>query len=249
MKAPNQSFYEEIHDKYWKSNSDDSEAKSLFSDRIEKSKSLITPMKARKVLNVGFESVKVAAYLVSDFELEEYILVDIDENLCRIPDELSTKGYRSINMDVSAQNIPFDDDYFDVVYAGEIIEHLWNPDFVLREMYRVTKVGGSVIITTPNLSSWYNRILLLIGLTPINIELSSEVIIGRRFKFLGNGSPPVGHIRVYTKQGLTELLKKESISKYKLLGYKRGDVRFDCIFSHFPSLATGIIIDIKKAPS
>jgi 2-polyprenyl-3-methyl-5-hydroxy-6-metoxy-1,4-benzoquinol methylase len=42
------------------------------------------------------------------------------------------------------------DGHFDVVIASEVIEHLENPRFTARELYRLCKPGGSVIITTPN---------------------------------------------------------------------------------------------------
>lgn len=247
MKRSNQTFYEDIHNKYWKSSTDDKEIGSIFSDRICKSKKLISAENPRRILNLGFESIEVASYIISNMDIEEYILVDIDENRCKIPKELIELGYKSINMDISTEKLPFEDNHFDLVYAGEIIEHLWNPDFAIREIYRVTKEGGTDIITTPNLASWYNRLLLLTGLTPINVELSSEAIVGRRFKFLGNGSPPVGHIRVFTKQALLELCGKQGIVKFSLQGYKRGDVRMDGLFSKLPSLASGFILKITKS--
>jgi 2-polyprenyl-3-methyl-5-hydroxy-6-metoxy-1,4-benzoquinol methylase len=46
--------------------------------------------------------------------------------------------------------IPGYDGYFDVVIASEVIEHLENPRFTTRELYRLCRPGGHVIITTPN---------------------------------------------------------------------------------------------------
>lgn len=248
MKKDSQTFYEHIHKEYWKQNNNDEEFGSIFSDRIEKSKQLISAEKPKKVLNIGFESIKVASYIVSGSDFEECILADIDENLCNISEEFTTRGFKSLNIDVSSDMIPFKNDYFDFVYAGEVIEHLWNPDFAIREMHRVTKTGGTILLTTPNLASWYNRLLLLIGLMPINVEVSSEIILGRRFKFLGNGSPPVGHIRVYTKEALKELVEREGMKDFMLYGYKREDIHLDGLFSRFPSLASGLIFKITKSP-
>ena len=42
-------------------------------------------------------------------------------------------------------------DSYDVAYAGEVIEHLYNPDLLLSETNKILKNGGYVIITTPNL--------------------------------------------------------------------------------------------------
>jgi len=57
-----------------------------------------------------------------------------------------------------AQNMPFDDNFFDTVVAGEVIEHLENPEKFLNEARRVLKDDGIIIITTPNKKSLVNRI-------------------------------------------------------------------------------------------
>lgn len=40
-------------------------------------------------------------------------------------------------------------DYFDVVFCGETIEHLDNPELLFSDAYRILKKGGKLIITTP----------------------------------------------------------------------------------------------------
>jgi 2-polyprenyl-3-methyl-5-hydroxy-6-metoxy-1,4-benzoquinol methylase len=46
--------------------------------------------------------------------------------------------------------LPGYDAHFDVVIASEVIEHLENPRFTARELFRLCRPGGNVIITTPN---------------------------------------------------------------------------------------------------
>ena len=45
--------------------------------------------------------------------------------------------------------LPFDDDTFDVVNLADVIEHLPDPEGLLRELKRVTRPGGSIIVSTP----------------------------------------------------------------------------------------------------
>ncbi len=63
---------------------------------------------------------------------------------------------QDLNLPISAH-----DDAFDVVVAAEVIEHLENPRFVIREFYRVLRPGGVAIITTPNNESWRSILALV----------------------------------------------------------------------------------------
>jgi SAM-dependent methyltransferase len=46
--------------------------------------------------------------------------------------------------------LPFKNDYFDVIIASELLEHLNHPRSFFSECHRVLKKGGTLIITTPN---------------------------------------------------------------------------------------------------
>lgn len=49
-----------------------------------------------------------------------------------------------------AQDMPFEENSFDIVISCETIEHVPNPCAAVREMYRVCKPGGTLLLTTPN---------------------------------------------------------------------------------------------------
>ncbi len=49
----------------------------------------------------------------------------------------------------SAEHIPVDDNSFDILLLTEILEHLENPEVVLKECFRVLKKGGKLIATMP----------------------------------------------------------------------------------------------------
>jgi len=53
-----------------------------------------------------------------------------------------------------AQNLPFGDDSFDVVISCETIEHLPDASSALREMWRVSRPGGKLLLTTPNYANF-----------------------------------------------------------------------------------------------
>ena len=66
-----------------------------------------------------------------------------------------------IEQDLNAP-LPGRDGTFDVVVAPEVIEHLENPRFMLREIFRLLRSGGTAIVTTPNNESWRSLIALLV---------------------------------------------------------------------------------------
>ncbi|MGH9892670.1 MAG: class I SAM-dependent methyltransferase, partial [bacterium] len=62
-------------------------------------------------------------------------------------EELRHKGYRMVCADALTVDLG---DTFDVITAGEIIEHLDDPGIFLRNMNRHLKDDGMLILTTPN---------------------------------------------------------------------------------------------------
>lgn len=53
------------------------------------------------------------------------------------------------------ESVPFSDDYFDCVTTFQTLEHVQNPEKVLEEMIRVTKVGGGIYIRCPDYRSTF----------------------------------------------------------------------------------------------
>lgn len=58
-------------------------------------------------------------------------------------------GYQIADIDINTTPLPYPDGNFDVVIASHVIEHLSNIDFCLKEMDRVLKKGGILLIATP----------------------------------------------------------------------------------------------------
>jgi SAM-dependent methyltransferase len=53
------------------------------------------------------------------------------------------------------EGLPYDDDFFDVVYSKSVIEHFYYPEKVITEISRVLKPKGQVIILTPDWTHVY----------------------------------------------------------------------------------------------
>jgi 2-polyprenyl-6-hydroxyphenyl methylase/3-demethylubiquinone-9 3-methyltransferase len=62
------------------------------------------------------------------------------------------------NLEQATALASVEDNTFDVVLFTEIIEHItFNPITMWREIYRVMKPGGRMVITTPNYYAWRGR--------------------------------------------------------------------------------------------
>lgn len=74
------------------------------------------------------------------FNIEEYDLHVVYANL-------STQ--KKPDIQASADSIPFRDNFFDAIICSELLEHVENPESVLREIFRILKPEGRVFITVP----------------------------------------------------------------------------------------------------
>lgn len=52
--------------------------------------------------------------------------------------------------DLESENLPYEDDFFDVIYSKSVIEHFYYPERFIKEIYRVLKPGGLVITLCPD---------------------------------------------------------------------------------------------------
>jgi SAM-dependent methyltransferase len=68
------------------------------------------------------------------------------------------------HFNIERDDFPFQDNCFDAVLFCEILEHLLlDPDRVVDQIARVTKVGGHVIVSTPNATRLPNLFFLAAG--------------------------------------------------------------------------------------
>ncbi|MFA5993697.1 MAG: class I SAM-dependent methyltransferase [Parcubacteria group bacterium] len=118
--------------------------------------------------------------------------------------EASKHGIKAIVANLE-ERFPFDDETFDVVHAGEVIEHLYDTDIFVSECNRVLKRNGTFIVTTPNTLSLARRILYLFGNGKF-FEASNTFSAEER---------SVGHIRFFTKKLLKNFIEANGFKMNK----------------------------------
>jgi len=106
------------------------------------------PKKAR-VLDAGSSNGFMHDYL------KKYHPAIVGIDFYGLPDAYDTgiSSKPEIIHDLNTLPWPVKDSSFDCIVAGEIIEHIYNPTYFLRECWRILKDDGIIIITTPSASS------------------------------------------------------------------------------------------------
>jgi 2-polyprenyl-3-methyl-5-hydroxy-6-metoxy-1,4-benzoquinol methylase len=82
-------------------------------------------------------------------------------------------------------------DGYDVVIAGDVIEHLPDPERVLRELRQRLCPGGQILLSVPNFGHWYPRLRVALGL----------------FGYDRRGILDQTHLRFFTRATLRRLVR------------------------------------------
>ncbi len=91
----------------------------------------------------------------------------------RVKDEVQYKNISFQHGD--AENLAFGDKCFDLVICSEVLEHLLSPQKALREMRRVLKKDGTLILTTPCAVSLSDIFMDLFRLVNPHVESEKDV--------------------------------------------------------------------------
>ncbi len=128
------------------------------------------------------------------------------------------------------------DGAFDVVFAGEVIEHIYDDERFLRQIHRILSPNGVLALTTPNLFFLFNRIIFPFGKMPA-------------FAYAPY------HYHIYSRRTLTELVARcgfdvKRVTSSHILVCSRGHRVLGTICEQlgnvFPSLGAHLILLAEK---
>jgi SAM-dependent methyltransferase len=161
--------------------------------------------------------------------------------------EVRRRGFSPIVASAEGHKLPFPSGTFDIVILDEVIEHLVDTDSIMDEIHRVLKNDGQLLISTPNLASWFNRLALLFGVQPAFSEVSFRKIHGRP------GSGIVGHLRLFTRRSLIEFVDHNGFNVRHAVGVPFPELPFalrgvDRLLAKIPSVAGGSVIVADRRP-
>lgn len=103
-----------------------------------------------------------------------YYMVEIHADHVNL---LREQGFAVEQCDLNLE-VAYPDQFFNTVVADQVIEHLYDPDQLLKEIHRVMKPNAVSLISTENLASWANILSLVLGYYPLSLDYSSLKKIG-----------------------------------------------------------------------
>lgn len=114
--------------------------------------------KGKKVLDTGCRDGALTKYFA---ESNEVLGIDIDASALR--EAKASLGIEIMNIDLNGNWQELADRKFDVVVAGEVLEHLYYPEEITLKAKKHLKEGGIFLGSVPNAFSLKNRLRYLLG--------------------------------------------------------------------------------------
>jgi 2-polyprenyl-3-methyl-5-hydroxy-6-metoxy-1,4-benzoquinol methylase len=178
----------------------------------------------------------------------QFVLADLNNSSF-----LASESIKAVPHDLAASPLPFSSESFDVIVFTEVLEHLnFNPLPLLSEFHRILRPKGVVYLTTPNLVSASNRMLMIKGTSFMN------PVEHLRWNLKPATGMSVGlHWREWTKEELVELFSESGFAlkhhNYMLLspnqsGFPRKQL-VSAMYSLLPSLMPGQVAVFTKSSS
>ncbi|SNB47970.1 bifunctional 2-polyprenyl-6-hydroxyphenol methylase/3-demethylubiquinol 3-O-methyltransferase UbiG [Geobacter sp. DSM 9736] len=168
---------------------------------------VIPPGDKKKILEIGAGTgvtlLQAKALGLAD-EIVGVELVPLEKSCQRHPDM-----DQFIIGDVERLDLPFREDYFDVILCGDVLEHLVDPWRMVRRLAAWLKPGGCLIASIPNVRE---------------IKTVLKIVLKGNFRYDSAGIMDRTHLRFFCKRDMLDLFEQNgldvlrTISNLELLG-------------------------------
>lgn len=155
-----------------------------------------------------------------NFNIENCYGIEIIDEQISLAEE---KGIKVIKADLN-KILPYESNFFDVIHANQIIEHLSDTHNFLRELYRITKKNGYIVLSTENLASWHNILSLFFGYQPFSLTNISPTYfnignpLALHYKEKMPSPSSWQHLRVFAYRGLIEHVEEVGFKIKNIFG-------------------------------
>lgn len=194
------------------------------------------------ILDLGCGYGGLTSAFAKYLEADEIHGIDLDGDRRSVAE---TRGIQTHNVDLESDRFPLSDGDVDLVLSFGVLEHLKYYDNAMMESNRVLRDDGFVLYSVPNLGSWINRINLLFGNQPRDVEISEERAFGISGFYPTTSS--LNHVHSPTLGAFIELLEYYDIEIVEVEGifpYQTNKIVkiIDRVFSSFPSLCRRVVV-------
>lgn len=197
--------------------------------------SLMPDLSGKKILDIGCHDGRWSRF----FSECKYYGVEISD----AAKKARKKGLRVRQYDIE-RGLPYKDNYFDILFARDVIEHIYDTDFFLMECRRVLKPGGMLVFTTPNVGSVNTRIrLFFLGQTPSYISSLEDI----------------GHAHIFSVSDIKQHLQRNRFRSFRIVGsylyilpFLRENEKsvfykfISKVATRFPTISAGLIVLATK---
>lgn len=80
--------------------------------------------------------------------------------------KLDSLGIELLPLDIENNQLPFDNESIDLIIANQIMEHTKEVFWINHQIFMKLKIGGYFFLGVPNILSFHNRLLGLLGFHP-----------------------------------------------------------------------------------
>jgi len=156
--------------------------------------------------------------------------IDISEKALS---EASGRGIETSFQDLNQLPLGFEDNYFNCVVLTDVVEHVINPLGLLKEVRRILKDDGRVIVTVPNFARISNRLRMMAG-DPIDILHWSKY------------GDEIEHLHWFTLPKLKNLFKEAGFSRLRPIPTGLKSLSFIFGLVKLYNLGSYLTIEVKK---
>lgn len=119
---------------------------------------LLPDLNNRKVLEIGCGRGDFSVWMAKQFPDAEITGTDFSSTAVEIAQQKAGLDAKNLGFQVeNAEHLSFPDNSFDYIVSCETMEHVFHPDKMAKEIFRVLKPGGRFILTTEN---YFNGMIL-----------------------------------------------------------------------------------------
>jgi methionine biosynthesis protein MetW len=187
--------------------------------------------KKNSVLDIGCGGGYLLTKLVDCFDVLKGIDVS-DVAINNSNEEIKNLTQIELSVQNADMGLSFSDETFDCVVSLAVIEHVIDVFGVLKEINRVLKPGGYLVVSVPNIAYVKHRVRLLFGKLPV----TSSIYNWESDNWDG------GHFHYFTHKTFQKLLEYSGFKIEKVSGSG-----FFAVFRRlYPSLLVGDISIVAK---